>query len=264
MDTGELRAAGRNALRGHWGIAILVTLVAVILGGGVGVSNNPLFSSGRSSTTATTESSNSVSVIGANGPSIDLGAFVNGWPETNPLLSTAFSPIALISIVYLIVIFFIGGAVALGLKLFNIRLLANQHQKPFSTLFERFDIMFKALLLHLAMLFFIFLWTLLFIIPGIIASYRYAMAPYLMAQNPGLGVMEAIGQSKQMMTGHKGRLFLLELSFIGWVLLCFLTAGIGFLWLSPYINVSEAAFYLDLTGQDQRSPNGIDGQEAPA
>lgn len=264
MDTGELRAAGRNALRGHWGIAILVTLVAIILGGGVGVSNNLVSSSRSSSATNTLGSSNSGSTIGTNDFSTYLGAPINVSPEASLVLSAALSMLGLILVVYLIVIFFIGGAITLGLKLFNIRLVANQHQKPFSTLFERFDIVLKALLLQLAMFFFIFLWTLLFIIPGIIASYRYALAPYLMAQNPGLGVMEAISQSKQMMTGHKGRLFLLELSFIGWVLLCFLTAGIGFLWLFPYINASEAAFYLDLTGQDQRSPNGIDGQEAPA
>ena len=230
----------------------------------MGVSNNLLSSSGSSSATNTIESSNPGSNIGTNDSSIYLGALINASPETNLALSAAASTLALILVVYLIVIFFIGGAITLGLKLFNIRLVANQYQKPFFTLFERFDIVLKALLLQLAMFFFIFLWTLLFIIPGIIAAYRYAMAPYLMAQNSNLGVMEAIGQSKQMMMGHKGRLFLLELSFIGWVLLCVLTAGIGFLWLFPYMNASEAAFYLHLTGQERLGSNGINSQEIPA
>lgn len=260
MNTGELRSAGRKALRDHWGMAILVTLVAIILGGSMGVSNNLLSSSGSSSTTNAVGSSGSGSSSLGTDSSIDLGAITNLSPEASLMLSAAFSTLALILVVYLIVTFFIGGAITLGLKLFNIRLVANQYQKPFSTLFERFNIVLKALLLQLAMFFFIFLWTLLFVIPGIIATYRYAMAPYLMAQNPDLGVMEAIGQSKQMMMGHKGRLFLLDLSFIGWAFLSVLTAGIGLLWLYPYINASEAAFYMDLTGQEQLSSNDVNSQ----
>ena len=63
---------------------------------------------------------------------------------------------------------------------------------------------------------------------GIIAAYRYAMAPYLMAQNPDIGVMDAIDQSKELMRGHKSRLFWLDLTFLGWVFLSALSLGIGF------------------------------------
>lgn len=165
------------------------------------------------------------------------------------MVLAALSALSLVLVVYLFVTLFIGGAVTLGLKLFNVRLVTNQYQKPFSTLFERFDIVFKALLLQLVMSVFIFLWSLLLIIPGIVAAYRYAMAPYLMAENPNLGVMEAINQSKQIMMGHKSRLFFLELSFIGWAILCVFTFGIGFLWLSPYLGASEAAFYKERVRQ---------------
>lgn len=107
----------------------------------------------------------------------------------------------------------------------------------------------KALGLKLFMFLFIFLWTLLLIVPGIVAAYRYAMAPYLMAQNPGMGIREAVNLSKQMMQGNKGRLFSLHLSFIGWALLAGLTLGLGLLWLNPYVKASEAAFYLNVSGQ---------------
>ena len=83
----------------------------------------------------------------------------------------------------------------------------------------------------------------------------------LLAQNPDIGVMDAIGQSKELMRGHKGRLFWLSLTFIGWVLLSVLTFGIGFLWLNPYMEAAQAAFYLERTDQlpstHKNSPTSI-------
>ena len=100
----------------------------------------------------------------------------------------------------------------------------------------------------------IFLWTLLLIIPGIIAAYRYALAPYLMAENPDMGIWEAIDRSKALMQGNKARLFWLQLSFIGWRLLSGLTLGVGALWLCPYMNAADAAFYLEVTGRANAMP----------
>lgn len=92
-----------------------------------------------------------------------------------------------------------------------------------------------------------FLWSLLFIIPGIVASYSYSMTYYIMEDNKNLTGSEAIEKSKAMMKGHRMELFLLDLSFIGWMLLCVLTLGIGFLWLSPYMESAKASFYQKLT-----------------
>jgi uncharacterized membrane protein len=72
------------------------------------------------------------------------------------------------------------------------------------------------------------------------------MAFYILRDNPDIGAAEAITKSRQMMAGYKGKLFGLYLSFIGWMLLCFLSLGIGFLWLYPYISLSVANFYEDL------------------
>ena len=87
------------------------------------------------------------------------------------------------------------------------------------------------------------LWSLLLIVPGIIKAFSYALTPYILEEYPELGANDAIDRSRAMMQGHKFDLFYLYLSFIGWFFLCLLTAGIGFLWLSPYVSTAQAAFY---------------------
>lgn len=95
---------------------------------------------------------------------------------------------------------------------------------------------------------YILLWTCLLIIPGIMASYSYAMTGYILAEHPELTAGEAIAQSKAMMAGNRWRLFCLQFSFIGWDILCVLTLGIGNLALRPYRHAAEAAFYRELCG----------------
>lgn len=95
----------------------------------------------------------------------------------------------------------------------------------------------------------IFAWTLLFIIPGIIKSFSYAMTPYILYNEPELSAWKAIKKSKAMMKGHKFDLFYLYLSFIGWILLAVLTLGIGLIWLLPYMQCSIAEFYRDVKSQ---------------
>lgn len=89
------------------------------------------------------------------------------------------------------------------------------------------------------------LWTLLLIVPGIIKSYSYAMTPYVLKDNPELSNNAAIEESMRMMEGKKMKLFLLDLSFIGWAILSVLTLCIGFLFLIPYIYTARAHFYED-------------------
>lgn len=79
----------------------------------------------------------------------------------------------------------------------------------------------------LIMYVYIFLWSLLFLIPGIIKAYSYAMTPYILAEHPELSVNEAIDRSRAMMKGHKFDYFFLQLSFIGWMLLSIITLGVG-------------------------------------
>ena len=93
----------------------------------------------------------------------------------------------------------------------------------------------------------IFLWTLLFIIPGIIKSYEYRMVPYILAQNPNIGAKRAIELSRQMTKGQKFKIFVLVLSFIGWYMLGLLTCCIGVIFLRPYIDTTMAELYNDLS-----------------
>ena len=93
---------------------------------------------------------------------------------------------------------------------------------------------------------YILLWTLLFIIPGIIKALSYSMTPYILKDYPDLKNNAAIEKSMQMMEGHKSELFVLTLTFIGWYIISILTLGIGLLFLIPYVNTTVAHFYEDL------------------
>lgn len=91
-----------------------------------------------------------------------------------------------------------------------------------------------------------FLWTCLFIVPGIIKMYEYAIIPYILADDAEISCKDAFKKAKQMMKGNKWRLFKLEFSFIGWFLLCCLTCGIGAFFLDPYYAAAMAEFYAEL------------------
>ncbi|WP_397540193.1 DUF975 family protein [Rummeliibacillus pycnus] len=90
---------------------------------------------------------------------------------------------------------------------------------------------------------FIFLWSLLLIIPGIIKSIAYSQTFYLLRDHPEYTILEAITESRRRMDGLKWKYFLLGLSFIGWGILCVFTLGIGLLWLVPYVSTAMATFY---------------------
>ena len=93
---------------------------------------------------------------------------------------------------------------------------------------------------------FTILWSLLLVIPGIIKSYSYAMTSFILKDEPEMKNNAAIEKSMAMMEGNKMKLFMLDLSFIGWAILCIFTLGIGLLFLQPYVAISRAAFYEDL------------------
>lgn len=145
----------------------------------------------------------------------------------------------------------VAGPLVLGYTMFAISIFRKRETSAAEVLygFERFG---KALGLYLVMIIFIILWSLLFIIPGIIAAYRYSMSFFVLADNPNIGIMEAINESKRMMRGNKWKLFCLYLSFIGWGILCIFTLGIGMIWLNPYIQVSVTAFYDMVNGSLRR------------
>jgi len=93
---------------------------------------------------------------------------------------------------------------------------------------------------------FTFLWSLLFFIPGIVKSLSYSMSMYILAENKGKPALECINESKQMTNGYKVDLFVLGLSFIGWILLGCITFGLAFIWVVPYMQATYTNFYLNL------------------
>ena len=137
------------------------------------------------------------------------------------------------------------GQLAVGELNFYIKLTRNEGVK-FGSVFEGFgEGLIKNFLVYLLETIYIMLWSILFVIPGIIKSYSYAMTMYLKAKRPELGANEAITLSRKIMNGKKWKLFCLHLSFFGWMLLGFLTFGIGFIFLQPYMQASVTKFYED-------------------
>ena len=100
---------------------------------------------------------------------------------------------------------------------------------------------------------FVALWTMLFIIPGIVKMYAYSLVPYILAENPEIGAMDAIKLSNEMMKGHKMNAFLLDLSFIGWIILTILTFGlVGVFFANPYMYATDAELYKAIKADYER------------
>ncbi len=115
-----------------------------------------------------------------------------------------------------------------------------------SDAFCGFDDFWSAFKVNFLVGLFTFLWSLLFVIPGIIKTFSYSMSTYILAENKGKPALECINESKAMTEGHKMDLFVLELSFLGWALLCVITLGIAGIWVVPYMNATYVNAYNSL------------------
>ena len=166
--------------------------------------------------------------VGALAIFVVITAAVQQVPKAGPLLG-----------------FIISGPMSLGFAIFYLTLSRGQNAK-LNNLFDGFEQFGSTIGLAFFIALFTLLWTLLLIVPGIIAALSYSMAYFVMVDDPSVGPLDAINKSKAMMNGYKWKLFKLHLRFLGWAILCLFTLGIGFLWLTPYIQVSLAKFYDDL------------------
>lgn len=236
MDSSMHRARARGALKGNWGIAILVSLVAGLLGGGV--------------TSGGLSFKININLDEAAGPVVtgDLPAGMENLLVG--ILGVSATVMLVICGIMSIVNLVLGGAMCLGYARYNLNLI-DQKEATFNDLFSQFDRFGPALAMSLLRNLYVFLWSLLLVIPGLVASYGYAMAPYIMLEDPDCSASEALARSKAMMDGHKGELFCLELSFIGWGMLVVLTGNIGNLFLNPYQAAAWASFYRDLQTRER-------------
>ncbi len=139
----------------------------------------------------------------------------------------------------------ITGPLSLGLYLFFIPYVRRETPR-IAVVFEGFKTFLDSFIAYLLMLVFIILWSLLLIVPGIIAAISYTMTFLIMAENPGTDGNEAIKKSKEMMNGYKWKYFCLMCRFIGWFLLCVITFGIAGIWVGPYWVTSKVLFYEDI------------------
>lgn len=167
-----------------------------------------------------------------------VGTAISIW---FPLIGQSQTYLAILSIV-------LGGPVAIGICLFILKIVRGEgpdlnHLGSFFLDFEKF---IAALVVSLLAGIFIFLWTLLLIVPGILAALDYTMIYYIVADEPTIGSMEAIKKSKRMMYGHRWRMFCLWCRFIGWFFLGLITGGILFIWISPYFTTTVALLYEEL------------------
>lgn len=219
MDHKQLRMRGLSAVRANWGLSVGAALIAFLLAG-IGTTFLPEFKVSwaenltRTYTLYETDYRNITITIGpAN------------------LLRTAW--------------FLIGGTIQLGYCKFLLKQLNNTNPE-FNDVFSEFDRFGDGFAQRFLCNLYVSLWSLLFIIPGIIKSLSYAMTPYILAENPGMKANEAITRSREMMDGYKADLFMLHLTFLGWDILAMLTLNIGYLCLNPYQNAADAAFYQEL------------------
>ena len=224
MTSREIRSIARENLTGNWGISVGTTLVAALLGGmiaGVGSGLNFNFNEDT----------------------------IRNLPRA---LWGILLPAASFAGLLGLVSFIIGGTVELGYAKF----LLKQHdhrELQFSDLFSQFERFGTGFAQQFLRILYVTLWTLLFIIPGIVKGFSYAMTPFILEDHPEMTASEAIKASMKLMDGHKMDLFILSLTFIGWQLLACLTMGIGFLFLNPYMNAAYAVFYRSISGQRQES-----------
>lgn len=237
----DFRRIARNALTNKWFIAVAVGLVASILGGISG--GGPEFKvniDGSNISMNFNVAGQTIKSIGTNGGvDSEVGAFI-----------LASLPIIIIASLFAAVIYFaLGSFIGVGYAKFNLNLV-DKKNAAFETLFEYFSHWKTTTIARLLRALYVFLWSLLFIIPGIVAGFSYAMTDYILAEDPELTADEAISQSKSLMMGNKWRFFCLQFSFIGWDILATLAFGIGHLWLTPYKQAAYAAFYREVSGTE--------------
>lgn len=138
------------------------------------------------------------------------------------------------------------GPLLLGYTGFALSLAREEEDARLEQIFNGFKNFGTALGVYYLQAVIIFLFTLLLIVPGVIRAFSYALTFFILNDQPHLGPMEVLNESKRMMDGYKMKYFRMIIRFFGLSLLCLLTLGIGYLWLFPYMQVTMAKFYDDV------------------
>ena len=207
----QMKKQAKQSLKGNWGITVLLTFILFLLNYGLSFVFEMIIS----------------------------GGFTN-WlhQENTPIGADLFSMVLSIVLIPL----------SIAISWFYLNMIRGN--KPFISqifaIYKSGKTSLKVIGASFLQGIYLFLWSLLFIIPGIIKGLSYSQTFYLLKDHPEFTVNQAITESKKRMKGYKWKYFLLNLSFIGWGILCLISLGIGFLWLIPYISASAATFYNEL------------------
>ena len=229
MKAREFRESARDSLKGNWIVAIIAFIIAVALGATSGVTYTYNFDSS------------------------DVESMPEGLPQVNEPALEASIPF-LIGLfvglfVYAALMIIIGSVVSIGYAEFNLDMVDGLKPR-IGTLFAHFGRIKTAVGASLLIFLRVFVGMIFFIIPGIIASLKYSLVFYIIAENPDITAREALERSKEIMWGNKWRCFCLGLSFIGWDLLSALTLGLASLWVGPYRQAAYASFYREVSSND--------------
>ncbi len=233
----ELKERAKAAFKAnYWRCVLVAFILALLIGGGAG-------SSVRKNETAdlTTEQQKAMALLAEDD---NLGRLMEGMEKLSALPSSkikiSLGGLGLVGFLLSILVFnpLIVGCYRFFLQ--NSRGPAELNELGAGFKGDWGNVVLVMFLKNL----FLALWTMLFIIPGIVKAYAYRMVPYILKEHPELSGTQAITLSRRMMKGHKGDAFVLDLSFIGWILLSALTFGILHLfYVGPYIQATDAELY---------------------
>ena len=244
----ELKKIALDALKGKWRIAIGAGLIAALLGG---------IGTGGPQVKLNIDGSNARLNLAFRGHNFySAGGTVDS--EIWEFLVKYANLIVIIAAIVAVTYFVVESIVTVGYARFNLDLVDGKNIS-LKTLFSYSHDWKAVIITQLLRDLFVLIGFIVLIIPGIIASYSFALTPYILAENPNLKAREVLSISSDMMHGRRLKLFCLQLSFIGWVLLCVLTLGIGNLWLNPYRQAVSAVFYRELcSGEEGENAFGED------
>lgn len=235
----EIRRTTRKALKGNWFMACVATFIASMLGG---------LSIGSNAVSFEVSLPSVDDFVGTVDPDT-LEMILNMYSVIMAVAGVMVIVVTILNVIYLAV----GSAVSVGYSQFNIDIIDGKKPR-LESLFESFGRWGTAIISRILIGIFTTLWSLLLIIPGIIASFSYAMTPFVIAENPGMSASEAITESKTLMRGNKWKLFCLELSFFGLYILSAFTLGIALIWVVPYHQAAYAAFYREINPKRTHEP----------
>lgn len=211
ISRSEIKTMAKEQLRGNWGIAILTFLIYGII----------ISSSGFEK-------------------AIDRIPFMDSSLATYYGLSISINIIALL----------LGGLVSVGISKFSLNLVRRENAS-LGDLFSHFNIYLKTLGLYLLMGIAVAIGLILFIVPGVILSLMFSQAYYILSEDNEKSITQCLEESANLMKGYKWDYFVLELSFIGWWIVIFITCGIGALWVVPYQGITEANYYMKLKEENR-------------